>query len=60
MDGSAATQKSPIAKSLSEKFDLIYLEIGAIYRSVTVVLLTFLANINLNLKKKISKKPKNF
>ncbi|MDR2806939.1 MAG: (d)CMP kinase [Puniceicoccales bacterium] len=38
IDGGSATKKSPIAKSLSRKFDLIYLETGAIYRTIAYVL----------------------
>ncbi|MDR1907208.1 MAG: (d)CMP kinase, partial [Puniceicoccales bacterium] len=49
IDGGSATKKSPIAKSLSEKFDFIYLESGAIYRTVAYVLS----------KHKIDPKPEN-
>ncbi|MDR2812873.1 MAG: (d)CMP kinase [Puniceicoccales bacterium] len=39
IDGGSATKKSPIAKSLAEKFNLIYVESGAIYRTIAHVLL---------------------
>jgi cytidylate kinase len=39
VDGGSATKKSPISKSLAEKFNLIYLESGALYRTVAYVLL---------------------
>jgi cytidylate kinase len=38
IDGGSATKKSPIAKGLSEKFNLLYLETGAIYRTIAHVL----------------------
>jgi cytidylate kinase len=39
IDGGSATKKSPIARAISKKFNLLYLETGAIYRTVTYVLM---------------------
>lgn len=39
IDGGSATKKSPIARAIAKKFDLLYLETGAIYRTVTYALM---------------------
>jgi cytidylate kinase len=39
VDGGSAVGKSPITKDLSRKFNLIYVELGAIFRTVAFVLL---------------------
>ncbi|MDR2371958.1 MAG: (d)CMP kinase [Puniceicoccales bacterium] len=49
IDGGSAAKKSPITKSLAEKINLIYLESGALYRTVSYVLL----------KHKLDPKPEN-
>jgi cytidylate kinase len=38
IDGGSATKKSPITQGLAEKFNFIYMESGAIYRTVAYVL----------------------
>jgi cytidylate kinase len=38
IDGGAATNKSPIASSLAKSFDLVYLEMGNLYRTIANVL----------------------
>ncbi|MDR1591207.1 MAG: (d)CMP kinase [Puniceicoccales bacterium] len=59
IDGGSATKKSPIAKSLAEKFDLIYVESGAIYRTVAHVLLKHKMKPELKNKQKIEDFLKN-
>jgi cytidylate kinase len=39
IDGGSATKKSPISRAIAKKFDLLYLETGAIYRTVTYALM---------------------
>ncbi|MDR1435415.1 MAG: (d)CMP kinase [Puniceicoccales bacterium] len=53
IDGGSATKKSPITKSLSEKFNLIYLESGAIFRTVSHVLLKHKMEPKIENKQKI-------
>jgi cytidylate kinase len=53
IDGGSATKKSPITKSLSEKFNLIYLESGAIFRTVSHVLLRHKMEPKIENKQKI-------
>jgi cytidylate kinase len=39
IDGGSATKKSPVSRAIAKKFDLLYLETGAIYRAVTHTLM---------------------
>ncbi|MDR2432244.1 MAG: (d)CMP kinase [Puniceicoccales bacterium] len=39
IDGGSATKKSPITQALAKKFNLVYVETGALYRTVTYVLI---------------------
>ncbi|MDR2776543.1 MAG: (d)CMP kinase [Puniceicoccales bacterium] len=39
IDGGSATKKSPIAQALAKKFNLVYIETGALYRTTAHVLI---------------------
>jgi cytidylate kinase len=39
IDGGSATKKSPIAQALAKKFNLVYIETGALYRTIAHVLI---------------------
>ncbi|MDR1457868.1 MAG: (d)CMP kinase [Puniceicoccales bacterium] len=39
IDGGSATKKSPIARALAKKFNLVYVETGALYRTIAHVLI---------------------
>jgi cytidylate kinase len=39
IDGGSATKKSPISRAIAKKFNLVYIETGAIYRTVTHLLM---------------------
>lgn len=39
IDGGSATKKSPISQAVAEKFNLIYLEVGTLYRTVVYMLM---------------------
>jgi cytidylate kinase len=39
IDGGSATKKSPIARALAKKFNLVYIETGALYRTITHMLI---------------------
>jgi cytidylate kinase len=49
IDGGSATKKSPITNDLAKNFNLIYLESGALYRTISYVLI----------KHKLDPKPEN-
>ncbi|MDR2628620.1 MAG: (d)CMP kinase [Puniceicoccales bacterium] len=38
IDGGSATKKSPISRALAKKFNLVYIETGALYRTIAYVL----------------------
>ncbi len=39
VDGGSATKKSPISQAIAERFNLVYLETGAMFRTITYALL---------------------
>ena len=53
IDGEAGTGKSGLAKSIAEKYNLVYMDTGAMYRCVTLNMIW--NNISLDDEEKISK-----
>lgn len=53
IDGEAGTGKSGLAKSIAEKYNLVYMDTGAMYRCVTLNMIW--NNISLDNEEKISK-----
>lgn len=56
IDGGSATKKSPISQAIAEKFNFVYVETGALYRTVVEALMR--ENITSDLENK--KRIKNF